>query len=191
MSGCIETHDPLQECSEEFNPNSGNLANGEKVLEFYQLLSQSNRIIRTCDLEDLSCDIATEKYENSSSTVLANLLLLDCHFQLIQVFSWYNLGIFLAINFRFLWFVHFLQSRLIDMTCTNCSFWWWNLVHNSINFIRLTDDFVCEIVLPIQEMLPDMAMFWGIYEFKINARFHKHQTTGPNEQITLHQLWTQ
>ena len=87
MSGCIETHDPLQECSEEFNPNSGNLANGEKVLEFYQLLSQSNRIIRTCDLEDLSCDIATEKYENSSSTVLANLLLLDCHFQLIQVFS--------------------------------------------------------------------------------------------------------
>jgi hypothetical protein len=89
MSGIIETHDPLQECSEEFNEDSRNLGDGEKVLEFYQLLSQSNRIIKTCDLEDLSCEIATEKYANSASTANGNLILLDCHFQLIQVCAYY------------------------------------------------------------------------------------------------------
>ena len=96
MSGSIETHDPLQECGQEFDPESGSLADGRKVLEFYQLLSQSNGVIKRCDLEDLTCEVATEKCDNGSSSVDGNLMLLDSHFQLIQV--QYN-ATFLLITF--------------------------------------------------------------------------------------------
>ena len=85
MSGSIETHDPLQECSLEFNPDSGSLADAAKVLAFYQLVSPSNNIVRKVDLDGISCDIAVEKLENNASNVESNLLLLDSHFQLLQV----------------------------------------------------------------------------------------------------------
>ena len=83
MSGSIETHDPLQECNLEFNPDSENLADPAKVFAFYQLVSPANGVVRKVDLDGLSCDVAVEKLEN----VEGNLLLLDSHFQLLQVFA--------------------------------------------------------------------------------------------------------
>ena len=98
MSGSIETHDPLQECSLEFNPDSGNLADAAKVLAFYQLVSPSNSVVRKVDLEGISCDIAVEKLENNANNAESNLLLLDSHFQLLQVGGYYLIFSSLSVH---------------------------------------------------------------------------------------------
>ena len=85
MTGTIETHDPLRECAAQFNSNSCRRIESSILLQYYELHSSSNSILSECDMLDYSCKMDTEScsFEDDSDESL--LLILDSHFQILQV----------------------------------------------------------------------------------------------------------
>ena len=85
MTGTITTHDPLRECSSEFNYASEVRVKCAELLDYYQLESSSNSLLTECNMEDYSCLLNIGGCSFDGDPDESILLILDSHFQILQV----------------------------------------------------------------------------------------------------------
>ena len=84
LSGHVTTYDPLPECPSP--PDSLHEHDPGEILSFYDLKSESNSLLISCDKNDFKSRLDTENLEFSEdSSFMDTLKVLDSHTQLLQL----------------------------------------------------------------------------------------------------------